>query len=583
MPLVSRPARYIGNEWNSVHKDHRKQAVKIALAFPDVYEVGMSHLGLSILYHLLNAQEGVVAERTFSPWVDMENLMRERRVPLFSLESHLPLKEFDIIGFTLPYELCYTNILNMLDLTGIALQSRERDFPLIIAGGIGAFNPEPLAPFIDAFVLGDGEEVILEIVERCKGRKIRGSKEELLRDLARLEGVYVPSFYDVSYNEDGTIKAVKPKEAGVPCKVRKRVVADLNQAFYPTATIVPYLDIIHDRVTLEVMRGCGRGCRFCQAGVLYRPVREREVKLLTTLAEESVKRTGYGAVSLSSLSTGDYRDIEVLVRQLRKSFPCERVSLSLSSLHVGRFSLELVSQLKKGSKSGFTFAPEAGTERLRSVINKQIMEEDLFNTLRQLHQAGWRKVKLYFMIGLPTEEREDLEGIINLVNRATQAKVRLSLSVSSFVPKAHTPFQWEGMAEMEGLREKQKFLQKGLRNKGVEIKWHEVGMSFLEAVFARGDRRLSKVILKAWEKGCRFDGWREHFRFQLWSEAFEESGIAPRFYANRVRHENEILPWDHLDTGVDTVKHSETPQSTAKHSRSSAVRQCRFTGSATHG
>ena len=557
LPLVSRPARYIGNEWNSVHKDHRKQAVKIALAFPDVYEVGMSHLGLSILYHLLNAQAGVVAERTFSPWVDMENLIWEKQVPLFSLESHLPLKEFDIIGFTLPYELSYTNILNMLDLAGIPLRSEQRDenFPLVIAGGIGAFSPEPLAPFIDAFVLGDGEEVILEIVERCKRWKTRTSKAQLLGDLARLEGVYVPSLYEVTYNDDGTIKAVKPKEAGIPCKVRKRVVADLNQAFYPTSPIVPYLDIVHDRITLEVMRGCPRGCRFCQAGVLYRPVRQRSSKLLVALAEESVKRTGYGEISLSSLSTSDYRDIEELVRQLRKSFPGERVSLSLSSLRVGRFSLELVSQLRKGKKSGLTFAPEVGTERLRRVINKHIKEEDLFNTLKGLRQAGWRKVKLYFMIGLPTEEREDLEGIVNLVKKSARTGIRLSLSISSFVPKAHTPFQWEGMAEMESLREKQKFLQKGLRNKVVELKWHDVETSFLEAVFARGDRRLAKVILKAWEKGCRFDAWREHFRFQLWSQAFQECGVDPRFYANRVRHENEIFPWDHL--GVSEFRNSD--------------------------
>ncbi len=556
LPLVSRPARYIGNEWNSVHKDHRKMKVRVALAFPDIYEVGMSHLGLAILYHLLNAREEVVAERVYAPWVDMEGLMRKRDIPLFSLESHLPLREFDIIGFTLPYELSYTNILNMLDLAGLPLRTEERDetFPLVLAGGIGAFSPEPLAGFIDAFVLGDGEEVIIEIVEACKVGKTQGGKEgkkNLLRRLAQIKGVYVPSLYRVSYKGDGTVKSIAPEAADIPPRIRKRIVTDLNQTFYPLAPLVPYLDIVHDRITLEIMRGCSRGCRFCQAGILYRPVRERSPEVLLNIAAESVRNTGYDEISLSSLSSGDYSRLEELMTSLWKKFDPRKISLSLPSLHVDNFSLEWAKKIARGKKPGFTFAPEVGSEHLRRAVNKNVREEDLLATVSRLSRAGWRRVKLYFMIGLPGESREDLEGIVDLVDRCCREKVHLNLSLSSFVPKAHTPFQWEGMEVREILEEKQGFLRDCLRRKKVKLKWHNVEASFLEAVFARGDRRLGEVILKAWEKGCRFDGWRENFQFSFWMDAFQEVGMDPYFYAHRKRDDEEVFPWDHLDTGVE--------------------------------
>ncbi len=555
LPLVSRPARYVGNEWNSVHKDHRKMKVRVALAFPDVYEVGMSHLGLIILYHLLNAQEEIVAERVYAPWVDMEDVMRKQGIPLFSLESHLPLQKFDIIGFTLPYELCYTNILNMLDLAGLPLKAEERGeaFPLVIAGGVGAFSAEPLADFIDAFVLGDGEEVMVEIVEACKAGKAAGrKKKELLQRLARIKGIYVPSLYRVSYKGDGTIKCIEPEpEAGdIPSRIRKRIISDLDQAFYPLNPLVPYLDIVHDRITLEIMRGCSRGCRFCQAGILYRPVRERTPETLLRIAEESIKNTGHDEISLSSLSSGDYSHLKELMAQLRKKFDPRKISLSLPSLHVDKFSLEWAKKIARGRKPGFTFAPEVGSERLRKAVNKDVREEDLLVTIGHLAQAGWRRVKLYFMIGLPGEEREDLEGIIDLVNRAGREKVHLNLSLSSFVPKAHTPFQWEGMEERGSLEEKQRFLGVRLKKKRVKFKWHSVETSFLEAVFARGDRKLGQVILKAWKKGCRFDSWKENFRFDFWMDAFQESGIDPYFYAHRERGDEEIFPWEHLDSGV---------------------------------
>ncbi|NOX96531.1 MAG: TIGR03960 family B12-binding radical SAM protein [Nitrospirae bacterium] len=556
LPLVSRPARYIGNEWNSVHKDHRKMKVRVALAFPDVYEVGMSHLGLKILYHLLNTREEVVAERVYAPWIDMENLMRRKGIPLFSLESHLPLQEFDIIGFTLPYELSYTNILNMLNLAGLPLKAEERKeaFPLILAGGIGAFSAEPLADFIDAFVLGDGEEVIEEIVEACKEEKAepgKKTKKELFHRLAQIEGVYIPSLYRVSYKKDGTIESIEPKDKDVPSRIRKRVITDLNQAFYPLAPLVPYLDIVHDRITLEIMRGCSRGCRFCQAGILYRPVRERSPEVLLKIAAESVKNTGYDEISLSSLSSGDYSCLEELMTRLWEKFDPRKISLSLPSLHVDNFSLEWAKKIARGKKPGFTFAPEVGSEHLRQTINKNVREEDLLTTVGRLSQAGWRRIKLYFMIGLPGERKEDLEGIVDLVDRCCREKVRLNLSLSSFVPKAHTPFQWEGMERQEVLEEKQKFLRERLRKKKVKLKWHNAEMSFLEAVFARGDRRLGQVVLKAWEKGCRFDGWKEHFQFGYWTNAFRESGLDPYFYAHRKRDDDEIFPWEHLESGVD--------------------------------
>ncbi len=558
LPLISKPSRYLGTEVNSIHKDLDKVDVKIALAFPDVYEVGMSHQGLQILYHILNSIPYVAAERAYAPWLDMEKLLRGKAFPLSSLESNIPLREFDILGFSLQYDLCYTNMLNMMELAGIPLRASERDetFPLIIAGGPCVFNPEPVAEFLDAVLIGDGEEAFPEIVETYRSWKLKGcegGKLGLLRALAGIKGIYVPSFFDVSYNDDGTMKEIMPKYDNYP-KVEKRIVADLNAVPYPDRPIVPFMQIVHDRVNLEVTRGCTRGCRFCQAGMIYRPTRERTPEKLQEIAEKALRATGYEDLSLLSLSTGDYSCISDLLANLMDRYSDEKIAISLPSMRVDTMSPELISEIKRVRKTGFTMAPEAGSERLREVINKGITEEDLLNSVRQVFEAGWDSVKLYFMIGLPTETDDDIVAIADMAGKAMKICRQLrgksvTASVATFVPKPHTPFQWEPQMGIDETVRRHDILKRELKKNRVTFKWHEPAMSELEGVFARGDRRLSKAIARAFELGCRFDGWGEVFRYDLWQRAFDECGVVPSFYL-RKRDFEETLPWDHIDSGV---------------------------------
>jgi len=564
---VEKPTRYIGTEWNSVHKDHRQVAVKFALAFPDVYEVGMSHLGSKILYHELNRREDTAAERVFAPWVDMEEAMRRVGLPLYALESRVPVREFDLVGFTLQYEMSYTNILNMLDLAGIPLTAAARgpDDPFVLAGGPCAFNVEPLADFFDFVVLGEGEEVIHEILDEYLAWQAETGRTRtgLLRRLAQIEGVYVPSFYQVQYQADGTVRSVLPLADAVPFPLKKRVVADLDTLDYPTRPIVPFMEIVHDRAMLEVFRGCSRGCRFCQAGMIYRPVRERSLAALEEQAEAIVRQTGYNEVSLSSLNTSDYSEVQRLVGNLVDKYRDAGVGVSLPSSRVDSFSVALLEKIQQVRKTGLTLAPEAGTQRLRDVINKNVTEDDFTAAVRDAFRAGWSSLKFYFMIGLPTETEADLDGIANLAKKAVALHreasrtgggrarpPRITVSVASFVPKAHTPFQWEPQFTVEELKSRQYYLSRMLRHGSIVYNWHDAEVSFLEAVFSRGDRRLGAVLVAAWRLGCRFDGWSEHFRLDLWLQAFADCGLDPAFYANRRRSYTEVLPWDHLGAGV---------------------------------
>lgn len=563
---VEKPARYIGNEMNACKKQVDENTVRFGFSFPDTYEVGMSFLGLQILYNLLNSMEDVYCERVFAPAGDMEKLMRENGVPLFALESRHPVKAFDFLGFTLQYELSYTNILNMLDLAGIPLLAHERtsEDPFIIVGGPCAYNVEPIADFTDIVVLGEAEEAIAEIMQSYKEwKKTGGDRNEFLLEIARsVKGVYIPSFYEVSYNDDSTISGISCTKDGVPAILQKRIIRNMDTSYYPDKIIVPYIDIVHDRIMLEVFRGCTRGCRFCQAGMVYRPIRERSMDSLKGNLKKLVDSTGYEEISLSSLSTSDYSHIEELTEYiLREYAEKEKISLSLPSLRLDNFSSELAQKIQEVRKSGLTFAPEAGTQRLRDVINKGITEENLETTMKKAFALGWKNVKLYFMIGLPTETEEDLHGIkvlaYNVIDYFREVSggrlsknFNVTISTSSFVPKPFTPFQWEPQDSMELLNEKQRYLSDRLRNKNITYRYHDTKTSFLEAVFARGDRRLGKVILDAYRKGCKFDGWAESFRFDLWEETFRENGISMEFYANRRRGYDEILPWDHIDTGV---------------------------------
>ena len=557
LPRVSRPSRYLGGELGSLRKDPAQVDITFALAFPDVYEVGMSHLGFAILYHVLNGVEGVAAERVYTPWPDMEEHLRAAGAPLVSLESERPLGQFDIIGFTLQYELSYSNILNMLDLAGIPRRRSERgdDAPLVVVGGPCAFNPEPLADFIDCAVIGDGEEAVVELCEAVRaGRAAGESRARLLERLAAIEGIYVPSFFAVDYREDGRLSAIRPLKEGYD-RVRRRFLADLDAAPYPTSPIVPFMNTVHDRVSVEIARGCTRGCRFCQAGYIYRPVRERSPQRISDIIEESLERSGYEEVSLLSLSTGDYGCIEPLLKGLMARYAKEKVAISFPSLRVGSLTPELMEEIKKVRKTGFTLAPEAGTERLRQVVNKGITEEDLLEATRAAFTLGWRVIKLYFMMGLPTETEEDLAAIIELTSRVkhtgkgTEGGADVNASVSTFVPKAHTPFQWEAQLSIEETLQRQGFLRDGLKKKKLRLKWHEARLSFLEGVFARGDRRLGAVLEKAVDLGCRFDGWSDHFDFSHWQEAFAACGVDPAWYL-RERSEEEVLPWDHIDCGI---------------------------------
>jgi radical SAM family uncharacterized protein/radical SAM-linked protein len=552
---VEKPVRYLGSEMGAVKKE--KAELRFVLTFPDVYEVGMSHLGLRILYAVLNGLEWLAVERLYAPWPDMEELLRTTGAPLTTLESGMPPAQADILGFTLQYELSYTNILNILELSGIPLLAKERgdEFPLILGGGPCAYNPEPLADFFDAFLLGDGEEAVLEIAEACRSWKGSGrSKTELLETLAGIEGVYIPSFFDVRYDASGRIAGIVPLQEGYR-EVRRRFVADLDTAPYPSAPVIPFLKTVHDRVSMEIARGCTRGCRFCQAGYVYRPVRERTPERVLELVEQTLRNTGYDEISLLSLSTGDYGCIAPLLKTLMNRYADERIAVSFPSLRVGTLTQELVEEIKKVRKTGFTLAPEAGSKRLRQAINKGITEEDLLSNAFAAYSAGWRVIKLYFMIGLPGETMDDVLGIAELAKKVKMEGRRsgqggdVTVSVGTFVPKPHTPFQWEPQIDISEIREKQQFLRQELRQRKLKLKWQDAPLSFLEGVFARGDRRLGRAIMKAHALGCRFDGWGEHFNFAAWQEAFAATGTDPLFYHRR-RELDEILPWDHLDCGV---------------------------------
>ena len=560
---VQKPGRYTGGELNSIVKDKSKVDVRFAFCFPDTYEIGMSHLGMKILYSQFNSYDHIWCERVFAPWIDMEEQMIKNNIPLYALESGDPLTEFDFIGFTLQYELSYTNVLNMLKLAGIPVLSSERTElnNIVVAGGTCTSNPEPLADFIDIFFIGEGEEVDLEVMELYRDFKKQGkSKEEFLIAAAQIEGVYVPALYEVEYNEDGTISSFTPKH-GAPEKVSKRIMMNMDNTYYPDSFVVPMVEIVHDRAISEIFRGCIRGCRFCQAGFLNRPVREKSKDTILNQCRTLCDSTGYDEVSLSSLSSSDYSDIVGLLTTLTEWSDKSGVSLSLPSLRVDGFTDDIMNKIKTVRKSGLTFAPEAGTQRLRDAINKNVREDELLKTCHTAFAGGWTNVKLYFMIGLPTETLEDVEGIANLgqavVNefyrtegRAKGRGVNVTVSASSFVPKPHTPFQWEAQDTIETIHKKQKHLKESIHTKKISFKFHEAYTSYLEGVFARGDRKLCKVMLKACEKGFRFDGWNDCFNFNAWMDIFKECGIDPDFYTTRKRSFDEILPWDFLDYGV---------------------------------
>ena len=560
---VQKPGRYVGGEVNSVVKDKSQVEVRFAFCFPDIYEIGMSHLGIKILYGAFNQVPYFWCERVFAPWVDMEQVMEEQGVPLYALESGDPVKYFDFIGFTLQYELSYTNVLKMLQLAGIPLRSADRVGlqNIVVGGGPCACNPEPLADFFDIFFLGDGEEVDLEVMELYRQCKKEGKdKAEFLRLAAQIEGVYVPALYDVEYNLDGTVKSYTPKE-GAPATVKKRVVLDMDTAYYPESFPVPMIDVVHSRIAEEVLRGCIRGCRFCQAGFLYRPFREKGIDTIDAQCQALCASTGYDEISLSSLSTSDYSKLNELIDRLHQWTEKDKVSLSLPSLRVDGFSPELMERINSVRKSGLTFAPEAGSQRMRDVINKNVTEEELLHTVDVAFTEGWTRIKLYFMIGLPTEAMEDVLAILELGKKVVDVfyqnkdkpkgkAVEVALSAAAFVPKPFTPFQWFGQDTMDQLQKKQRELKGNVRSKRVSVSYHGAQTSFLEAVFARGDRRLCAVMEKAMELGLHFDGWDDCFDFGKWMEAFHACGIDPAFYANRTRNEDEVFPWDHLDYGI---------------------------------
>lgn len=522
----------------------------------------MSYLGFKILYDIINKREDALAERVFAPAEDMEKQMLENSIPLFSQESYRPLNEFDIVGFSLQHELCYTNVLHMLNIGNIQLKAgkRSEDEPLVIAGGPATFNPEPLTDFIDLFVIGDGEDIINEIIAvysswSKKGKK--SGKKGLLQELGSIQGIYIPSFYTVDYYPDGTIKSFSCRNKYAKEKITKRIVADLNSAPFPTSPIVPNIDIVHNRITLEVFRGCTRGCRFCQAGMIYRPVRERSEENLLKLAEESLKNTGYEEISLSSLSSSDYSRVSSLIKELVDRYEEKGVGVSLPSLRIDSFSVQLARETQRVRKTGLTFAPEVGTDRLSNTVNKNVTENDLYNTVQYAFNEGWRRVKLYFMIGLPTETRDDIDGIIQMIKRVEKigrktvgARFSLNVSINAFVPKAHTPFQWVGQEKEEILIEKFNYIGKKIRSKNISYSFPDTKESLLEAVFARGDRRLNRVIEEAYQAGCKFDSWREFFNFDKWKETFQKNHLDISFYANRERKEEEIMPWDIIDCGV---------------------------------
>ena len=565
---VQKPARYIGGEWNMVKKDWTPDKVKILLAFPEVYEIGMSYLGLKILYGILNKRDDCLCERVFSPWQDFEDILRKNKMSLFSLESRQPMKEFDIIGISLAYELNYTNALNLLDLGGIAFKSSDRrdGDPIIIAGGPACYNPEPMSEFIDAFVIGDGEDAIIDVVGVYRNSANHESgivnRKKILRELAKIHGVYVPSLYETEYNNDGTIKSFKPKEADVPGRIQKRIVKDLDNSFYPTAQLVPYIQIVHDRIMLEIMRGCKHACKFCQAGTTYRPRRERSKEEVLRIAREVYSKTGYEEITLLSLSSGDHSHIKEMIEELNSMFKEKYVSISVPSLRIEDILSKLPTLVSKVKKSGLTFAPEAGSECLRKAINKNIDIEKLMEALKESYRSGWRRVKLYFMIGLPTEKEEDLERIAKLLYKVSNLRrevdgkdANVTASINAFVPKPHTPFQWEAMEPIDSLLSKKIFLKDSVKSRMIEMDFNSFYMGYLEAVFARGDRKLSGVLYEAYSKGAKFDGWKDHFNFNLWMESFKAIGVDPDFYASRRRGPDEIFPWNFIDIGYSVLPH----------------------------
>lgn len=568
---VEKPPRYIGNEVNAVIKDKNSVDIRFAMCFPDVYEIGMSHLGIQILYDMFNRYEDVWCERVYSPWLDLDKIMREKKIPLFALESQDPIKEFDFLGITLQYEMCYTNILQVLDLSGIPLLAADRteDDPIVIGGGPCSYNPEPIAPFFDMFYIGEGETAYRQLLDIYKENKKAGKsrQEFLLRAAREVPGIYVPSLYEVTYKEDGTIASFLPTEEGVPAKIMKEIVMDLDSVPYPMKPVVSYTKLTQDRVVLEIQRGCIRGCRFCQAGQLYRPVREKNVETLKSYASQMLKNTGHEEISLSSLSSSDYTQLEELVNYLIEVSKEKKVNISLPSLRIDAFSLDVMGKVQDVKKSSLTFAPEAGSQRMRNVINKGLTEEVILNGAAMAFQGGWSRVKLYFMLGLPYETEEDICGIAELSNKIAAlyyelipkeqrtGPVQIVASTSFFIPKPFTPFQWARMNTKEEFIEKAKLTKKAvhsqLNQKRIKYNWHEADVSVLEGVFARGDRKVADVILKAYEKGCLYDAWGEYYKHDVWLEAFEECNVDIGFYTTRERSLDEIFPWDFLDCGVN--------------------------------